>query len=696
MARSLSIGKKLILIISVIVILSLGAITFLVSFLLAGSTGSIRIDAEDNNFTLSSQAATTAENELNSTRSNVSLLLDMLNLSGSSALLSRQTTSYFFDRNAYIGAVVVPERTSFINDKFFVSHEIESSLVNEFISLHSQDIQRAKEGETFVFNAAPVFNNAVLVYMFPWKEDGKDECVVIFFSSDSLSENFSTGKANQIFMINHQGDLLIHSDFELVKSGANMNKLELLNVMNANNDEHRQVIFTDLDGNECFGAYHKLGFANLAVLSVVEKNKALRPVYDQTIKNIWLSCAVLFISILSIFFFSKTISNPLKKLTAVAKEIGQGNFNTDLFDELTPNKKKPRTDEIGVLMQSTKDEREILNTVSRLTNKGVAKAVARKEIDFNPHLKDITIFFSDIRGFTSISDSFTKRFGLDSGAAIIGFLNDYMSRMVNCITISGGNVDKFEGDAIMACWGVLRDDDLSFEHMPDTDPKKQELALLHFRHMKEDALNSIRCALAMRYSLMLYNKKAVEFTKAHQNEPKAAIKPIIRIGSGINTGRATVGFMGSMDKMEFTSIGDSVNLASRTESSNKLCGTDMLITEATYTLLRYDYIKCKDNNYTIKPHNIENEIIVEEIPVTFDVKGKGKQHFYGVVNMPNFDIEKFFKTTDPEFVVDEYCRRAVGPLGPKTLSDVRTLLGIPTPDFNEVNLNAEESKVKAN
>ncbi len=116
----------------------------------------------------------------------------------------------------------------------------------------------------------------------------------------------------------------------------------------------------------------------------------------------------------------------------------------------------------------------MLVTVSKLTNKGVTKAIARKEIDFEPHLKDITIFFSDIRGFTAISDGFNKRFGEKSASEIISFLNDYMARMVNCITLSGGNVDKFEGDAIMACWGVLRDDNLDFESLPDSDPNNKE------------------------------------------------------------------------------------------------------------------------------------------------------------------------------------------------------------------------------
>ena len=64
--------------------------------------------------------------------------------------------------------------------------------------------------------------------------------------------------------------------------------------------------------------------------------------------------------------------------------------------------------------------------------------------------------------------------------------------------------------------------------------------------------------------------------------------------------------------------------------------------------------------------------------------------------MPRFDIEGFFKQSEPDFKVDEDCICAIGPKGPKTLAEVRSLLGIPTPDFSGVNLDAEESKVKAN
>ena len=240
----------------------------------------------------------------------------------------------------------------------------------------------------------------------------------------------------------------------------------------------------------------------------------------------------------------------------------------------------------------------------------------------------------------------------------------------------------------------MRDEDLSFELLPVSDPKKAELSELHLAHVRQDAISAIRGTIAMRYALMQYNKDAEAFTKAHEGEEKAKYKPHIRIGCGINTGRATCGIMGSEDKMEYTAIGDSVNFASRTESSNKPCGTDILITQDTYNLLKEGYIRCEENGFKIPEENEENEIVVEMIPVEFEVKGKGAQHFYGVVNMPSFDIESFFKTADKDFVLDDDCKKCVGKSGPKTLNEVRNLLGIPIPEFESVNLNEEENKIQ--
>lgn len=701
------IGVKLAIILGVVVLVSLGTVTYFSSTLMAED---VKVTAEQNNLALNSRAASTVEDKLVTIRANVFQLLDLTNVmsGGKNSANARQAYSLFLERNSDIACIYVlsedsltaenPSDEKIVNNQFFISNELDVSAIEEFLLANQNVLVNSCQGQTVACNVSQFMGIPTMALFYPWKENGRDQSVVIIFSTQSMCDILGTGSTNTTFMINDRDDLLSHPENDRVLAGGSMKNYPLVQKMrenNQNNEDSRQIPFVETleDGTEVnyYGAYEKISVADIVVLTTVELDTVLEGVQNTFINNLIITAIVFFLSIILILFFARfAISRHLRKLSAAADEIQQGNFDTEIIDTL----KVRRGDEIGVLNRSTVDEREFLNTFAKFTNRGVAKAIARKEIDFEPHLKDITIFFSDIRGFTAISDGFKNRFGNDSPKEIIAFLNDYMGRMVECISLSGGNVDKFEGDAIMAVWGILRDENLDFEALPDSNPEKKKLAEAHYAEVKEDAVNAIRGTIAMRYALMKYNKDAEAFTKLHEKEPRAQYKPHIRIGCGLNTGRATAGIMGGQDKMEYTAIGDAVNFASRTESSNKPCGTDILITQDTYDLLKMEYIRCPENNNRIAPENLENEIVVERIPVEFEVKGKGAQHFYGVVNMPHFDLEKFFRQGNKDFVLDQDCRRAVGPTGPRTLNEVRTMLGIPIPDFEKVNLNEEENKIQ--
>lgn len=684
------IGIKLVVIISLLLVVAVGGVTWAVSYFVTQDT---RSNAEENNLAINSRTASDTENRINSALSSVTMFLDLeANVAKNDGDKSG-IEKLFFDRNKDIVAVYyvnADEAFLFGSETFLVSHEMEKSSVLAYMQQEHVSGEKAKNGSFEILNATPFFNIPLISVFCPTATSSGDGFVAFLYSTSEIGESFASGSINQSFFVNNDGIVLVHSDFEKMNSGADVSSLKIVQEMFASQVGNGQIPYTDENGDEYIGAFRKLGIGNGGVITVVKTSVILEGVKRITYRNICIMFAVVALAILIIYFFAKSLSRPLKALTEVVNEVNRGNFNTELFDDL----KLKRKDEIGVLERSTKNEREILNMVSRLTNKGVTKAVITKKIDFDPHLKDITIFFSDIRGFTAISDGFKKRFGEHSAAEIIGFLNDYMSRMVTCINKTGGIVDKFEGDAIMAVWGVLRTESLDWEKMSEKSVTRAIMEERHNEYVKADALSAITCCIAMRYSLMKYNKDAAAFTEEHKNDPQAKYKPHIRIGAGLNSGRATVGFMGSFDKMEFTSIGDSVNFASRAEASNKPCGTDILITQDTYDILKKDFIRCEENNFVIKPANIYNEIVVERIPVEFEVKGKGKQHFYGVVNMPNFDIAKFFSNENEEYEVDSDCERAVGPAGPKTLKEVRELLGIDTPDFEKVNLDAEENKIQ--
>ena len=157
---------------------------------------------------------------------------------------------------------------------------------------------------------------------------------------------------------------------------------------------------------------------------------------------------------------------------------------------------------------------------------------------------------------------------------------------------------------------------------------------------QKDAYNCVKTALLMRKALYDMNKNR------RADDPN---NPSIRIGCGINTGLVTAGQIGSDLRMEYTVIGDPVNLASRTESLTKPMATDILIAEDTWVLV-------KDN------------FITEEMPPV-TVKGKEKPvRIFAVVNFAGIDK------------------------GPRNLADVRKLLGLKAPAVTAPDLNADEEK----
>jgi adenylate cyclase len=348
------------------------------------------------------------------------------------------------------------------------------------------------------------------------------------------------------------------------------------------------------------------------VLTSIEYDKVFEGIAATTRRNIYLTVGVLFISLMLVWFFAKSISVPLKTLAAAARTIEGGQFEMEL-------QSKSR-DEIGALTASFQKMTTALHIFGRFTIREIAVKAMRGDIKPGGLPKNATIFFSDIRSFTEKSENFTVAFGDDASDRIVHWLNGYFTRMVECVEKTGGVVDKFIGDAVMAHWGTA---------YTAGSPKK-------------DAFRCVVAALMMRKALYYMNKKR------KSGDPG---DPPIRIGCGINTGVVTAGQIGSDIRMEYTVIGDPVNLASRAEALNKPLGTDILITENTWRMVR-------------------RKFITEEMPPV-TVKGKKRPvRMFAVVN--------FVKITK----------------GPKTLADVRRLLGIETPDISKVDVNADEQKYK--
>lgn len=169
------------------------------------------------------------------------------------------------------------------------------------------------------------------------------------------------------------------------------------------------------------------------------------------------------------------------------------------------------------------------------------------KINFEGTELTLTIMFTDIRNFTSLSEK------LDSKTTVAG-LNKYLGAMTGAITASGGYVNRYLGDGILALYGA-----------PNVLPN-------------QGALEAVRGALAMREELERLNAEGNLFPGVEH----------LKIGIGLHTGAAVVGNVGCHEKMDYTVIGDSANLASRVEGLTKNYGVDILITESVFERVKDD------------------------------------------------------------------------------------------------------------
>ena len=216
------------------------------------------------------------------------------------------------------------------------------------------------------------------------------------------------------------------------------------------------------------------------------------------------------------------------------------------------------TGSFGIIFEYSMEQlerRRYRNIFNRYVSKNVAKMILEDRRSVEDSLrgikKPVTILFSDIRGFTTMTE-------MADAAKLVSQLNEYFAEMVDIIQEkNGGTLQKFIGDAIMAAWG-------------DT----------HTLGSGEDAKRAVAAALAMRHGLIRLNNR-------WKDNPD---RYILATGIGVNHGDVVYGNIGSKHRTELTVLGDGVNLAARLESSTKQFHTDILIGEATEKLTREHFV----------------------------------------------------------------------------------------------------------
>jgi class 3 adenylate cyclase len=270
---------------------------------------------------------------------------------------------------------------------------------------------------------------------------------------------------------------------------------------------------------------------------------------------------------IGMYFLARDISNPINMLLESQEKVRAGQYDDARIPVTTNDEIGELTTNFNRMLEGLKERDDIRNIFGKYVAPEVASEILKSNIKFEGEELDATVFFTDIENYTGICENLKP-------TEVVKILNEYFTKVVEIISEHGGIVNKFVGDSVFALFNV-----------PIAD--------------KNHATNSIRAAL-----------KIAEYSD--QKEYLDGIKLQTRIG--INTAPVIVGNIGSKDRLEYTVIGDGVNIASRLEQLNKRFNTRILVGSKTMALAgsqfnfkKIDKIIVKGKTNYIDVFKIEND-----------------------------------------------------------------------------------------
>jgi class 3 adenylate cyclase len=279
-------------------------------------------------------------------------------------------------------------------------------------------------------------------------------------------------------------------------------------------------------------------------LAVRRTSEELSGTIQAGLESIWrrvfaLAAAVVVLALGLAYAAARATTRPLIEMAEVAHRIGEGDLDQRVH--VASKDEIGRTGQaINEMIEGLRERELVKSTFKRYVSPQIVDDLlkAPDQVKLGGEKRELTVFFSDLADFASVSETLTPE-------ALVGAINGYLGVMTDAIFQHGGTVDKYIGDGIMAFWGA-----------PNPQP--------------DHALRACRAAID---NLAALRRVSADWEKRGL--------PRLEMRIGINTGDMVVGNMGSAAQMNYTVMGDAVNLGSRLEGANKVYGTRILVSETT-------------------------------------------------------------------------------------------------------------------
>jgi class 3 adenylate cyclase len=324
---------------------------------------------------------------------------------------------------------------------------------------------------------------------------------------------------------------------------------------------HAQVLDTYRFVKPIFYAYQGQNVLLGAVVLYYDKH-AINTIVEQLLKRIFMiTLMTLFGAIVVIYLIGSSFVRPIMKITKAATEVARGNLEVDL-QVRTNDEIEQLADQFNVMVGGLRERQKMQKFVSNSTIDMIQDGLACTPV-LGGEYRKLTLLFSDIRGFTALSESVEP-------SEVVRIINFYLDLQSKIIKENGGDIDKFIGDEVMASFSG-----------PDAAQK------------------ALRCAVEIQRSIRRANQR-----KASANDT------VCEVGIGINEGDVVVGNIGSHERMDFTSIGMAVNVASRLCSCAK--AGEIIVEKSTFDASGSSYmtktiepISAKGISYKVAVYTID-------------------------------------------------------------------------------------------